>query len=345
MDQPVEISDFGPWTIVLADGEGTRLRTLTRALHGEELPKQFATIHGRYSMLQTTLRRTASFSTPSRTVTVVATDRETLAREQIGVSSPVDVVAQPKNIGTGPGLLLPLSRVLARDPEAVVVVVPSDHYVRDDEAFVESIRCAVAVAHAEDALVLVAAVPDAPETQYGWIVTSTDDSGSRVVVEFVEKPPATIANELFRSGALWSTFIMVGPAWRFLALAREHLPEQAALFDAYRAALGTSTEGRTLDALYESMAPADFSKDVLEKSEALRVVPLSPCGWSDWGTPERVLESLRGTEDVRILCERLEESHGRMRASETKPPISPIQSVSRLAAASSSLPLASGFQD
>lgn len=311
------VSNFAPWAIVLAAGEGTRLRALTRALHGEDLPKQFATIRGRQSMLQETLRRTASFSKPNRTIAVVSRDRELLAREQIGASSPVDVVAQPKNIGTGPGLLLPLSRVLARDPEAVVVVVPSDHYVKDDEAFVESIRRAVAVACAEDTVVLVAAVPDAPETQYGWVVTSADDFGGLQVADFVEKPPLATANELFRAGALWSTFIMVGPARHFEALSREHLPEQAALFEAYRNSLGTPGEERSLVALYETMPPADFSKDVLEKSNALRVVPLLPCGWSDWGTPERVLASLRGTEDFRILCDRLEKSREPMFASET----------------------------
>jgi mannose-1-phosphate guanylyltransferase len=302
------------WTIILAAGEGTRLRALTRALHGEDLPKQFATIQGHGSMLQTTLRRTAQFSRADQTVAVVAAEREDLAREQIGQSTAVDVVAQPKNIGTGPGLLLPLSRVMARDPNAVIVVTPSDHYVRDEDAFVESIRRAAIVARSEGVVVLVAAVPEGPETQYGWIVTGSDDSEGRDVVRFVEKPNVARANELFQSGALWSTFIMVGPARSFLSLAEEHLPEQSALFDTYRAALGTDWEACALESLYEAMDPADFSRDVLEKSEELRVVPLERCGWSDWGTPDRVLASLRGTEDFEELCTRLRMSAPRKSA-------------------------------
>jgi mannose-1-phosphate guanylyltransferase len=308
------------WTIVLAAGEGTRLRALTRALHGEDLPKQFATIHGHKSMLQTTMLRTAQFSQPARTVVVVSAEREALAREQISDSSAVDVVAQPKNVGTGPGLLLPLARVVARDPDAIVAVVPSDHYVRDQDAFVESVRRAALVARDQDALVLVAAIPEGPETQYGWIVTGSDDIAcGREVTGFVEKPDVSVANELFRAGALWSTFIMVGPARRFLALAKEHLPDQSALFDTYRASLGTSREQRTLWSLYGTMDPADFSRDVLEKSKALRVVPLQPCGWSDWGTPDRVLASLRGTEDFEVLCKRLQATTATTAVDESMP--------------------------
>src|SRR5262245_60334673 len=74
----------GLWTIVLAGGEGTRLGSLTRALYGEDLPKQFATLNGDRSMLQTTLQRTARFCPVERTVVVVAIEREGLARAQIG---------------------------------------------------------------------------------------------------------------------------------------------------------------------------------------------------------------------------------------------------------------------
>jgi mannose-1-phosphate guanylyltransferase len=319
MSDSTHPTDRNLWTVVLAAGEGTRLRALTRALHGEDLPKQFATIHGQTSMLQTTLLRTAHFSPPARTVVVVSTGREALARRQIGQSSVTDVVAQPKNVGTGPGLLLPLSRVAARDPDAIVVVVPSDHYVRDQETFVESVRRAALVAREQDTLVLVAAVPEGPETQYGWIVAGPEDATcGRPVTGFVEKPNASVADDLFRAGALWSTFIMVGPASRFLELANEHLPDQSALFEIYRASVGTSRERRTLWSLYETMDSADFSRDVLEKSKALRVVPLQPCGWSDWGTPDRVLASLRGTRDFDVLNERLRASASNLAAPEAR---------------------------
>ena len=294
------------FTIVLAAGEGTRLRSLTRALHGEDLPKQFAVILGGHSLLQATLTRTSRLSPANRTVVVVSEARERLAERQLTDFPGADPVAQPKNLGTGPGLLLPLARVLARDPDAIVAIVPSDHYVRDVERFVESVKEAEAVARAENSVVLLSAVPDAPETQYGWVVTSENGDGrGHRVLRFAEKPIAATANELFTTGALWNTFIMVGPARCFWELGRRHLPGQSAQLDAYRRAVGTPSERGVLSALYERMAPADFSRDVLERAEGLRVVRLEPCGWSDWGTPERVLRSLRGTSDYEVLVGRL----------------------------------------
>jgi mannose-1-phosphate guanylyltransferase len=239
-------------------------------------------------------------------VIVVSSDWEHLAQNQIRDFGAADVVIQPRNVGTGPGILLPLSRIVARDPGAIVAIVPSDHYVHDEESFIESVRRAEAVAREENAVVLVAAMPDGPETQYGWIVTEPGAGSASRISGFVEKPAAEIANELFVAGALWNTFIMVGPAHLLQELGRQHLPTQSALFAMYRSSLGTPSESEVLANLYESMSPADFSRDVLERARALRVVPLAPCGWSDWGTPERVLKTLRGTRDYDVLIERLE---------------------------------------
>jgi mannose-1-phosphate guanylyltransferase len=297
------------WSIVLAGGEGTRLRSLTRALHGEDRPKQYAFIHGDRSLLQSTLARCQLWSSAERSVVVVAQDREALARSQIAPGSAVDVISQPRNCGTGPGVLLPLCRVLVRDPEAVVVVLPSDHYVRDEAAFERSVRRAMAAAQREDGIVLVGAVPDSAETQYGWIVaTKSGDGRERSIRRFWEKPRAKRARWLFSSGALWNTFVMVGSAARFWQLARLHLPAQAQHFDAYAGAVDTCDEQSVLERVYAKMPSADFSADLLQRADGLYVVPLEPCGWSDWGTPERVLMSLRGEPDAGLLEARLAEA-------------------------------------
>lgn len=294
------------WTIVLAAGEGTRLRALTRALHGEDLPKQFATILGRDSLLQATLRRAISWSSAEKTVVVVAEDRERLARDQVLAFGSLDVVAQPKNMGTGPGILLPLAHVIAKDPDAIVVIVPSDHYVSDSESFAASVRRAKHVAEREDTIALLAAVPEGPETQYGWILVEHFENGTADrVAAFLEKPEQAAAEELFRRGALWNTFIMVGRARHFWELARKHLESQTALFDSYVGSVGSARQDSARSALYEALEPADYSKDVLQKSSALCVVSLPPCGWSDWGTPDRVCRSLYGTQHFDELLARL----------------------------------------
>jgi mannose-1-phosphate guanylyltransferase len=288
------------WTVILAGGDGVRLRQLTRALHGEECPKQFALIHGGRSLLQSTLARAQSWSAPERTIVVVAEEREQMARAQLRGFGPVELVAQPRNAGTGPGILLPLCHVLARDPEADLVVLPSDHYVRREAPFAQSIRRAVAASR--DQVALVGAVPDHAETQYGWISPAARSGPGRgIVARFCEKPAAAVAARLLAEGALWNTFIMAGRAQRFASLASEHLPEQWARFAEYVKAIGTQQAAGVLRAIYDGMPVADFSTDVLQKAHPLHLVPLLPCGWSDWGTPERVLESLRHHSDFAFL--------------------------------------------
>lgn len=281
-----------------------RLRQLTRAIHGEDCPKQFAMIHAGQSLLQTTALRARRWSAPERTVVVVAEEREALARRQLEGLGPIITVPQPSNRGTGPGLLLPLSRILALDPLAHVVVLPSDHYVRDDDCFEESVREAIDLSR--DEIALIGAVPERAETQYGWIVRGSRPGVQGEVVEcFCEKPSAAVAERLLGDGALWNTFVMAGSIRRFWALACEYLPVVASRFAAYLDTVGTADEGLALQVLYRRMPHADFSRDLLEKARELRVVALRSCGWSDWGTPERVLESLRDHSDYEALSERL----------------------------------------
>src|SRR5712691_5007185 len=124
MSRPVK----SPWAVVLAAGDGARLRPLTRLLYEQDLPKQFAVIEGGRSLLQSTLDRLAARFPAERTV-VVGKSQETVARHQLRDFAGVEIVAQPRNLGTGPGLLLPLARVRAREPGARVAVFPSDHHV------------------------------------------------------------------------------------------------------------------------------------------------------------------------------------------------------------------------
>jgi mannose-1-phosphate guanylyltransferase len=287
------------WAIVLAAGDGKRLAPLTRALYGWELPKQFAVLHRGRSLLQATMDRVAPLVPPERTVVVVGVAQEGLARLQLAEYRGVEIVAQPRNLDTGPGILLPLIHVLARDPGASVVVLPSDHYVADPRPLLGAIRTAVESSRrVEDLLTLLGVVPDRAETDYGWIVPGPPvdrgtDERLRGVSRFVEKPAPHEAQELLNSGALWNTFISVSRASTYRDVARKYLPVQAGHFERYGLEVDRPEGERILDALYAAMEPANFSRAVLERAENLAVLPVAGAGWSDWGNPERVLRTLR----------------------------------------------------
>jgi mannose-1-phosphate guanylyltransferase len=244
-------------------------------------------------------------------VVVVGREHEALARRQLRAFRGVIVTGQPKNLDTGPGILLPLARIRAWEPGARVAIFPSDHFVADAAPFLQAVRAGARAS--EDAprqVTLLGVAAETPETEYGWIVPGPEidprgEGGLRGVRRFVEKPSRPAAQRLLRRGGLWNTFVSVGRLSAYWQLAERHLPRHAALFGHYSRAVGTAGEGRILEALYHDMPPANFSRAVLEDCGGLAVAPVHGSGWSDWGSPRRVFRSLEGTRRLARLRERL----------------------------------------
>ena len=295
-----------PYVVVLAGGEGTRLAPLTRALYGHDLPKQFAVLAGEKSLLQQTIDRALLLTTADHVIVIVTGPREAVAREQIAPYPGVELVVQPRNADTGPGLLLPLVRILARAARARIVFLPSDHYVADADPLVAAVR-ASEHGSLNDRLSLIGVSATGPEVEYGWIVRGRrlERTGAFTVSHFAEKPEAHVAEQLWREGGLWNTFISSGPVRVFWELARRHLPRHAAAFERYAAAIGSLAEDSALAETYRDMPSANFSRDVLSHARALAVLPVAGTGWSDWGSPARVFASLHGTPSHDRLVERI----------------------------------------
>jgi mannose-1-phosphate guanylyltransferase len=299
------------WAVVLAAGEGSRMASLTRALYGHEVPKQFAALDGDKTLLQRTMDRIAPITPPERTVVVVSDAHEALARAQLEGYPGVEIVTQPQNVGTGPGILLPLAHVLARDPKANVAVYPSDHHVRRTDPFCEAVTRAVRIAALSDSGVsLLGAAAERAAVDLGWIVRGNRLGGQMdrawQVHRFVEKPPEPLAMLLLGTGGLWNTMVIAGRGRAIYELARRHIPEQTRAFDGYLKQIGRPNVRQLRDVLYGDLMPADFSREVLQIAQGLAVVPLIDSGWFDCGTPERLFEWLRETPEMHGLLQRLE---------------------------------------
>jgi mannose-1-phosphate guanylyltransferase len=302
------------WVIVLAGGDGKRLAPLTRALYGLDVPKQFAALRGDRTMLQTTVERAALLAPASRTVVVVGEAHEAIAREQLAPYRGVSLLVQPANLDTGPGLLLPLAWVRRRSIDARVVVMPADHDVPRAAPLVEAIHRAASHRTTRGRLALIGVVPDRAETEYGWIqrgarLAGRDGAGAWRLEGFREKPDADVAARLRARGALWNTFIMTGPVEQVWRLGKRHLPKQARVLERWARGCESDERARLRDA-YRTMEPGNWSVDVLSaaRRDDLAVVDMRGSGWSDWGSPRRVFQSLAGTPDQHRLLSRIADS-------------------------------------
>ncbi len=278
------------WAIVLAAGRGSRLRALTRDDAGREVPKQFCSLDGGPTLFEQALARAAAVTAPERVVAVLAEEHRALWEPQVGRLAPENRVVQPENRGTAVGLLLPLLAVLARAPEARLVVLPSDHYVRHEGVLETALLEALdTVGRAASRVVLLGITPDEAVSDYGWILPAPGTGRLRAVERFVEKPGGPRSVELLEQGALWNSFLLAARGSALLGLYRRRLPRLLAAFRGVD--LGAPA---ALARLYERLDEHDFSRAVLEGSErGLRVLEVPPCEWTDLGTPARVARCLR----------------------------------------------------
>lgn len=290
--------------IILAAGEGRRLRPFIRRLRGDALPKQYVNLIGTRSMLEHTFHRTEKLIPPERLFTVVS--RNHLSYPEISrqlSSRPLDtVVVQPVNKETGPGILLPLMHAYKRYPQSVVAVFPSDHFIVEEELFMAHVDLAFsAVEQNPSCLVLLGVHSGEPEPEYGYIVPGREVyPGLCEVLRFIEKPEPHAALKLIQKGGLWNTMVMIFKVRTLVDLVCRAAPQIYCLFRQILEAIGTSGETEAVNQSYRHMETMNFSKGLLENLSAedstrLMVLPVRGVHWSDWGSEHRIMTVLQNT--------------------------------------------------
>ena len=287
------------WAVVLAGGEGTRLRPLVRHLCGDERPKQFSPLLGARTLLRQTLDRVGLLIPLERTVVVTLQAHARYLERELGEQPRVRVLSQPESRGTAAGILLAAQWIETRDPGATLVCFPSDHLVLEEAAFMEHVReLASFVERRPHRIVLLGAPPSQPETEYGWIepgepVGWTGQGPVHAIRQFREKPSKETAEALLRRGSLWNTFVFAARAAVLLSAGRECAP---ALYDrlaALRAFAGGEHERWAVRQAYALAPTVDFSRSILEACpQMLAVSKLPGLTWCDLGSPERVVAML-----------------------------------------------------
>jgi mannose-1-phosphate guanylyltransferase len=284
------------WALLLAGGEGRRLRPLTRTIAGDERPKQFCRILGGQTLLEATEHRVARVVPSHRTLVALTRAHERYYRPLLERRPARALVVQPENRGTAPAILYGALRIAAEAPLGTVAVFPTDHYVSDDARFMEHVVTAFDALRARPELVILLGIePDRAETEYGWIEPTDSIPGTPLfrVGRFHEKPSAAVAETLLERRGLWNSFVMVARVPALLALFAGFVPRLTETFAELRSALGTADEERAARTAYGRLEVIGFSEAVLAARPAnLATLPVSGVRWSDWGHPRRVLATL-----------------------------------------------------
>jgi mannose-1-phosphate guanylyltransferase len=294
-----DVARHRAWAVVLAGGEGVRLRSFVRRAFGDERPKQFCRLLGSRSLLRQTLDRVALVVPPERTVVVGVEQHARYLAAELGGRPGPKLLKQPQSRGTAAAVLLAAQWITARDPRATVAFFPSDHFVREEGLFMEHVADAVRfIGRQPGWMVLLGVLPSEPEVEYGWI-----DPGERVdwtgrapiyrVRRFLEKPSPELARALLRQGGLWNTLVFVAEAGALLATGRACVPGLASRLGWLSAFWDGDREEWAVRQAYALAPAANFSRAVLEAcAQPVAVLRVSDLTWCDLGSPDRVLKTL-----------------------------------------------------
>jgi mannose-1-phosphate guanylyltransferase len=278
------------WAIILAGGNGTRLSSLTRDPAGNAVPKQFCSLNGGASLLEQTLARAAAVVSKDHVTAVVSPAHRQYWTPTLKGLRPENVIVQPVNRGTAIGVLLPVLRIAARDPQARILILPSDHYVADEAVLARALRMALEdIVEHRAGVALLGIEADEPDPELGYIVSQASGHARlHHVRAFVEKPPADEARRLLSEGALWNSFILACRAESLIELYARHCPEVLRALKAV-----DLHDYARVARLYADLPEIDFSRQIAAgQEERLAVMAVPRCGWNDLGTPRRLVQTL-----------------------------------------------------
>lgn len=271
-------------TVVMAGGSGTRFWPVSR----QKRPKQFLTLFGEQSLIQQAVRRCANLSTAESTWIVTNAAHAVETARQLPEVAADHILIEPCGRNTAPCIALAAARLLAEDPQAVMLVTPADHVITPDEDFVAAVeRATKAVQQDPSLLCLFGVVPDRPATGYGYIERGNKlPHGDRVyeVARFREKPDEQTAQSFLDAGNFfWNSGIFVWRADTILEALQEHSPDVMDVLDRFRSDIGTDRFSGSLEREFPAMPSISIDYAVLEHSRQVCVLE-APFTWDDVGT-------------------------------------------------------------
>ena len=288
------------YVVIMAGGIGSRFWPMSRTPH----PKQFLDILGTgKSLLQQTWDRSKKVVPQENILIVTNAQYRGLVKEQLKGIRASQILLEPARRNTAPCIAYAAFRIKAKNPNASMVVAPSDHLILKDQEYTDLIRKALNEVEQNDALITLGITPTRPDTGYGYIQfqESSDDQGVHKVKTFTEKPDLEMAKELVASGEfLWNAGIFIWSVKGILSAFENLMPDMYQIFQEGEETFATREEKKFIETAYMQCKSISIDYGVMEKAKNVFTIA-ADIGWSDLGTWGSLYSYSDKSEDGHVI--------------------------------------------
>jgi len=281
------------YAVIMAGGGGTRLWPLSR----KEKPKQLLSLLGKETLFQSTVARLEKLFPPERILIVTVAELAREMQEQVPAIPAENYLIEPAPRGTASVVALAAAVLEKRDPQAIMAIQTSDHYIRNHDLFHFLLRTAFDVAQ-KNYLVMLGIAPTFPSTAYGYIQQGESLDGDYRypvyrVKRFKEKPDQETAQQLLRSGDhSWNSGMFIWRADAILTEIKKQMPDLFKVVREISSAWDTPKQQEVLQEYWRNLKNQTIDYGIMEKAEQVAVLPAGGLGWSDIGSWDSLFEVL-----------------------------------------------------
>ncbi len=279
--------------VIMAGGGGTRFWPLSR----KNKPKQLLSLSGKDVMINETIARLSLFIKKENEFIVTGKNQvEEMIKVTEGKVYKENILTEPSARNTSACIGYSAIKILKEKGDGVMVVTPSDAYIKDEEEYARILMSAVEVAKKEDCIVTIGITPTIPATGYGYIQYHENGEIAKKVERFVEKPNEEKAKEYLSQGNfVWNSGVFVFKASFILTCFERFLPEIYRDLTKIGASIGTPEEKKVLEEIYPQIYSVSVDYGIMEKEKNIKVIP-GNFGWSDVGSWD-MMDALHKPDD------------------------------------------------
>lgn len=269
------------YAIIMAGGVGSRFWPVST----QKFPKQFHDMLGTgQSLIQRTFERINELVPTNNILIATNANYEKLVLQQLPQMNNKQLLLEPTMRNTAPCILYAALKIYNKNPDAVMLVAPSDHWIKDEGEFLRNIKTSFDACSSEDILMTLGIQPDHPNTGYGYIRYDKSDKEIKKVTRFTEKPDLETAQQFLENGNyLWNAGIFIWSAKSIIKAFKTYLPEMVAILDDGEQAYNTDFEDDFIRNNYGKCENISIDFAIMERANNVHVLPVD-FGWNDLGT-------------------------------------------------------------